>query len=210
MKPLKYALFDMDGTLVDSMSEWMRSPIAYAHTLLPHMTPEQEELIYLTHDYEDIRALLLSWGAEVTVDALIHACEETMADCYANEIRAKRGTVSLLEELREAGVKMGIITMTPHRDVDVCLAATGLGKYFSFVLSTEDTSDGSGKEKPEIFGIALNKLGCTDPAECLFFEDSLYAVRTAHALGFHVIGVYDKWADNTAVEALADECINLD
>ncbi len=210
MTGFPYALFDMDGTLVDSMTQWMEAPITCARALLPDLTPAREEQVYLTHDYADICDLLLSWGADITIPELIRASEDAMHARYLHEIDAKRGIPALLEELKQAGVKMGIITMTPHREVEVCLKRTGLEKYFSFVLTTEDTSDGSGKEKPEIFGIALNKLGCENAGDCLFFEDSYYAARTAYSLGFHVVGVHDRWADADAVKTVSHRYINLD
>ncbi len=210
MKTLPYALFDMDGTLVDSMTHWMRAPLSYARAVLPNLTEEMARRVYLTHDYADIRDLLASWGAEVSVPALIRASEDAMVEEYLHHIDAKAGVPALLASLHHAGTKMGIITMTPHHEVEICLARTGLDRYFSFVLTTEDTSDGSGKEKPEIFGIALEKLGCKSPAECMFFEDSLYAARTAHDMGFYLVGVYDRWAESDKVRALSDAFLNLD
>ncbi len=210
MKHLPYALFDMDGTLVDSMTYWMLVPLEYAHTLMPDMTPEQQEQIYLNSTYSGMQELLSSWGVEITIPDLINTSAELMCAYYRDKIDLKRGVPAILEKLKANGTKMGIITMTPHRDVELCLARTGLDQYISFVLTPEDTTDGSGKEKPEIFGLALEKLGATSPQECMFFEDSLYAARTAHELGFYLVGVYDKWAESEEVEKISDLFLNLD
>ncbi len=210
MKHLPYALFDMDGTLVDSMGYWRESPLKYARKRCPHLTEEMADAICHTYTYSGLRELLASYGLSMTVEELIHACEDIMTEHYRHDIEVKPGAIAILEELRAAGTRMGIITMTPHRDAEICLRKTGLDAYISFVLTPEDTSDGSGKEKPEIFGIAQNLLGCENPADCLFFEDSLYAASTAKRLGFYLVGVWDRWAECDEVRAIADEYLNLD
>ncbi len=210
MKQLPYALFDMDGTLVDSMTYWMTAPGEYVRRVLPDITAEQEAALAETRTYVGLLEKLVSWGVRVTVDDIIHASEDLMMEHYRKDITTKPGAIPLLEELFHAGTKMGLITMTPHRAVDICLAKTGLDKYFSFVLTPEDTSDGSGKEKREIFDIGMARLGCEHPSDCLFFEDSVYAAKTAHDLGFYLVGVYDAWAENEAVRDISDDYLNLD
>ncbi len=210
MKQFSYALFDMDGTLVDSMEHWMRAPMEYARKLLPDMTEEVANEIIRTPTYTGMLQVLEKHGVSISVKELMQASEHIMLDYYQNEIDAKPGAEPLLKKLQAEGVKMGLITMTPHRDVDICLARTGLGKYISFVLTPEDTTDGSGKEKTEIFGIALKKLGCEDPCECMFFEDSYYAAKTAREMGFYVVATYDSFAEWDKLISYADEQINLD
>jgi HAD superfamily hydrolase (TIGR01509 family) len=82
-----------------------------------------------------------------------------------------------------------------------------VGRYFDFVLAREDTPAYTGKENPLIFELALARLGCEKPSDCVFYEDSLYAIATAHNMGFHIRAVEDRWdADDRAkIEALADE-----
>ncbi len=210
MKQLPFALFDMDGTLVDSMGYWREAPLKYALEVFPDLTEEQKDMVRNTYTYEGMQALFATFGVEMTVDEVMHASEALMVEHYRDHIDAKPGVTALMEEFRARGVKMGLVTMTPHSEVDICLRRTGLDKYMSFALTPEDTSDGSGKEKPEIFGIALRKLGCGDPAECMFFEDSIYAASTAKKLGFYLVGVYDRWTDHEEVAAIADTFLHFD
>ncbi len=210
MKTYAYALFDMDGTLVDSMAYWMKAPLEYAKGLLPHMTEEELVSFVKSPTYTGLLEALETCGVTISVPELMHAAEKLMYNYYQTEIQAKPGAIPLLEKLHSDGVKIGIITMTPHSDVDVCLAKTGIDKYISFVLTPEDTSDGSGKEKTEIFGIALEKLGGVKPEECIFYEDSWYAAKTAHEMGFRVVAAYDKYAEWEKLKTFADEEINLD
>ncbi len=213
MKHLPYALFDMDGTLVESMTYWAREPEMCCHQLYKESGAACSQSAFVAFNinvrkavtYRDLLEALAEVGVQITERELARKTEESMLSHYENDIDVKPGVIPLLEELQAAGTKMGIVTMTPHYDVDACLKKTGLGKYFSFVLTPEDTSDGSGKEKPEIFDIALKKLGCRNASECMFFEDSYYAVYTAKNMGFYMIGVYDDWSRDPRVEQLSDE-----
>ncbi len=210
MRFFPYAIFDMDGTLVDSMKYWREAPLRFARSIISTFSDADIDRLCHVHSYGEAVQLFRAHGVDMTEDSLMRASENMMMKHYRDDIDVKAGTVALLDEMKAAGVKMGIVTMTPHYDVDICLQKTGLDKYFSFVLTPEDTSDGSGKEKPEIFGTALEKLGCENPKDCMFFEDSLYAVKTAKKLGFYIVGVYDERAEVDEVQMLSDVFLNLD
>ncbi len=206
-----YAIFDMDGTLVDSMPCWYSLHGAYTREVCPDMEPWKVALIEKAWGFPQIFAAFDRFAVPYTKADYYHFIESRMGHFYAEVICPKPKTLALLEEMKEAGVKMGIITMTPHSGADLCLHVTGLAPYFSFVLTREDTLDASGKEKEDIFKIALAKLGCDDPNKCTFYEDSVYALKTARKMGFYIRAVEDRWDDDTRKEAnaLADEVLSL-
>ncbi len=212
IKPFAYALFDMDGTLVDSMTYWRYAPAELAARLFGDIGEERVAALVATRTYGEIERLFAAWGFSLSRVALIRGCEEIMAEHYRRDVKARAGALPLLKSLGAAGTRMGIITLTPHREAEICLSETGLSPFFSFVLTPQDTSSGKGKEDPEIFRIALQKLGCRHPSDCAFFEDSLYAVRTAHAMGFRVQAVRDKWAEQERdeIRALSENYLDLD
>ena len=207
----RYALFDMDGTLVDSMAYWKQLPEDYlaAHGVV--LDDAGREAIARSRGYGEILGYFASRGVTADLPSLFAFVTTKMAYYYENKVKAKPGTRELLDALKEAGCRMGILTMTPHADVNICLGKTGLAPYFEFVLTMEDTEDKSGKEGTRIFEMALDCFGGAKPAECLFFEDSLYSIRTAREMGFPIVGVSDPWAkfEETEIRALSDLYLDL-
>lgn len=193
--PVKpYALFDMDGTLVDSMYYWKQMPAAFLAERGMSIPPADQARIGASRGYGEILTYFASRGVVCELSDILTFVAQRMARHYAENVRAKQHTRDLLTQLRAAGTQMGVITMTPHADVEICLERTGIAPYFSFVLTPEDMPCGSGKEDPEIFCEALRRFGGARAEDCLFFEDSCYAIETAVSMGFHTVGVADPYA----------------
>ena len=206
MKHLPFALFDMDGTLVDSMQYWRGAHIEGLQLAGYELTEEKKEALLKVWGYENLRDLLASWGIHKTVEQLKEEARNLLKTHYERDIVAKAGTVALLEELKRQGVKMGVLTLTPHALVDICLAKTGLAPYFSCIVTTEDNPSGTGKEAKEIFQVALDAIGCDTPSQCAIYEDSFYSIRTAKEMGFYVVGVEDIWQSDRQKQYMADTC----
>lgn len=206
-KHFPFAIFDMDGTLVDSMPCWYSLHGDYARAHHPDLTPEARKEIEEAWGFRDIFAAFDKFGVAYTRQGYFAYIETKMGEYYDRVVAPKPQTLAHLEQLKADGTKMCVITMTPHRGADFCLAKTGLDKYFAFVLTREDTPAYTGKEDSLIFEMALRRLGCEDPSDCLFYEDSLYAIETAHKMGLHIRAVEDRWdaEDRAQIEALADE-----
>lgn len=208
---LPYALFDMDGTLVDSMGYWREMPLEYLAEVGIRPDEEGVRRLETARGYGEVLSYLASVGISATLPEMIRFAEGHMARHYAEDVCVKPGAVALLESLRGAGCRMGIITLTPHAGAALCLAKTGLAPYFEFVLTPEDMTGGDGKEAPGIFEEALRRFGGVSPSDCLLFEDSYYSIRTAAAMGFRVVGVEDAWAafEREKIAAAVVEYIDL-
>ena len=208
---LPYALFDMDGTLVDSMGYWRQLPLEYLAEV--GIKPDAEGLKHLTsaRGYGEIIAYFASLGIHTTLPEMLRFVATHIARHYAEEVQVKPGVPALLESLRAAGCRMGVVTLTPHAGTSVCLTKTGLAPYFDFVLTPEDMPGGGGKEEPGIFEEALRRLGCEKPQDCFVFEDSYYSIATAAKMGFCVIGVRDAWAafEEEKIRASVAEYLDL-
>ena len=206
-----YAIFDMDGTLVDSMPCWYSLHGDYARIQCPDLSLGAIKEIEEAWGFRDIFAAFDKFGVPYTREGYFKHIEDRMGYFYENVIAPKPKTLSLLEQLKADGCRMCVITMTPHKGADLCLAKTSLGRYFDFVLTREDTPAYTGKENPLIFEMALARLGCENPADCVFYEDSLYAIETAHKMGFYIRAVEDRWDEETQAQiaARADEIISL-
>lgn len=200
--PVKYALFDMDGTLTDTMHFWKGIPQRLLAAEGLSISKEQEatlETLGLERGIEYIHSLHLSpradsFGYEDVVRILTPS--------YEGDPVAKPAVDLLLKELKASGARMGVATLTPSHLARTCLTRTGLIDYFDFILGGEDYPEG--KNTPRIFLDAAERFGCA-PTEMHLFEDSYYSVKTARAIGIPVVGVADaaKAKDRDDIMAVA-------
>ena len=203
----KYCIFDMDGTLVDSMGHWKNLEREF---LLSKQVDEDVDEVLKVIQHMTIPAAMEyfigRFGFEGTVESLTEEFNALMAAHYASDVEVKPGVPAYLEKLRENGVKMCIASATSVPLVTICLERLGLAQYFEFLLSCVDVI--ASKDKPDVFLEAARRLGGT-PAETAVFEDSLVASTTAKAAGFYVVGIYDKYSAHNwpAIQELADELI---
>ena len=181
------AIFDMDGTLIDSMPMWR----AVMDWLLErHGATMTDEL------FASIESLALrdtcarlhdEWGLGDSGECLYEEVCAYVRNAYEHEVRLFPGAREFLDELAAAGVPMALASSTPRREVACGLAAHDLGRYFQAVVSTEDVG-GRDKDFPDVYLEAARRLGA-DPRDTWVFEDAPFGVRTARRAGFAVCGL---------------------
>ena len=199
----KYAIFDMDGTLVDSMPFWKDLAAEYLRGKGIEAIPaDLSERIKPMTMSESAAAFRAEFGLDVDIEGEMN---DMMAAHYRRDIPLKPGVAKYLHALQARGVGMCVASATAEHLMAACLERLGVLPCFAFLLSCEDV--GAGKGSPAVYLEAARRLGA-EPAETAVFEDALYAVRTAKNAGFHVVGVYDRSADWEAVRAAADETIS--
>lgn len=179
------AIFDCDGTLVDSMGMWhsvcQRLFDAYGAGEAPDERLEPISLrdgCALMHD---------EYGMGESADALYEELCALVRDSYEHEVALMPGARAFLDELAAAGVPMVLASSTPVRELRSALAAHGLEGYFADVVSTEDVG-GRDKEFPDVYLEAARRLG-TPRESTWVFEDAPFGVRTARRAGFAVVGL---------------------
>lgn len=186
---IKGAIFDLDGTLLDSMFMWDNITKDY---LSDNGIEVNDDL------YEELSAITLEEAAEmfrdqydmtISTQQIIKEICQRVDNFYSNSVFAKEGTKELLENLSQRNIPLCIATATERVLVEKALKRTGLSKYFKKIFTCPDV--GIGKDKPDIYDIAMKFLGTTKDTT-LVFEDALHAVKTASNAGYTVVGLYDN------------------
>ncbi len=188
---MKGAIFDLDGTLLDSMPVWQQLAASYLR---------KNGFIPKENLWENLKALSLSQGItylkenyEINkTDKMIEQeLNKSIERSYLNEIPLKKGVRAYLELLKELGISMCIATATDKHLARVSLKRLDALRYFSEIFTCQEL--GCGKDTPFIFESALQSLQIAKK-DAYVFEDALHAATTARNAGFRVIGVYDESA----------------
>lgn len=196
-------IFDLDGTLLDSMGVWESVDIGFL----------ARRGIEVPTDYaKAVSALNLREAAEYTIkrfllpdttEALIEEWSGMALHEYTHNVMLKPYAGEYLEKLRACGVRLGIATGSSGLLFEPALRNNGIHMMFDVISATADTV--RGKEYPDIYLHTAAQLG-VQPGMCLVYEDIPQAIRSAKQAGMTVYGVYDKFAEDhwEEIESIAD------
>ena len=201
---LQSAIFDMDGTLLDSMPTWRELGPAFLREAGIPATPEQEQMLRTMTDHEVIPYLRevcgLPWSEQEIMDKII----ARMEDFYSTAVRPKPGLEKFLSILKMEGVWMYVATATHRRLTEKALKTAGIDHYFRGIVTSADAGNHK-SESADIYEMAMRRLQ-SNKRDTVVFEDALHAIRTAKAAGFRVAGVYEATAeqDQPEIQRLCD------
>lgn len=194
MKNIKGAIFDMDGTLIDSLMIWEVLWDCFGNKFLngeKFCPSEEADKAVRTMTLKDAMNYLYDiYHIGNSGEELFDFATETMQNFYSQEVMLKKGVLEFLEHCHQNGVKMCIASATETSLIKTALKHCNIEKYFSEIFSCADI--GKGKEEPDVYLMALEYLG-TEKEETYVFEDSQIAIDTAHKIGICTVGIYDKY-----------------
>lgn len=187
MHNIKGAIFDMDGTLLDSMPVWHRLTQNYLKQFNVHITDEDFAACE-GFSQPEVADYFLARHPELplTRETMLDGMDALITSRYESIAVPKDGVLDFLERMRRQGVKMAIATLTARRHAEKALLDRDMMQYFEFMLTIEDI--GVSKREPDIYLAAAERLGLA-PADCMVFEDAPYAGVTAHRAGFQLCGL---------------------
>lgn len=206
MKEFKGAIFDLDGTILDSMWVWKQVDINFLG----------KRGIELPADYvKAISTLNLRTAAEYTIErfGLQDAVEDVMDEWfqmavqeYAEDVQLKSGVREYLAYLKAKGVKIAIATSSHEGLFLPCLENNEIYEFFDAIVTTMEVK--RGKEFPDVYEEAANRLQLK-VTDCMVFEDIHKAVRAAKEGGFYVVAVEEEHSadDREEIKKLADKYI---
>lgn len=189
MHEFKGAIFDMDGTLLDSMPVWKRLTQGYLAQFGLHIT-DQDYAATEGFSQPQVAQYFADRYPNLPVDAqgIMDGMDELITARYEAIAKPKDGVLEFLEGLRRRGVKMAIATLTARRHAEKALRDRGMLDYFEFMLTIEDI--GVSKREPDIYLQSAARMGLI-PDACIVFEDAPYACTTAKRAGFRVCGMVE-------------------
>jgi len=201
------AIFDLDGTLLDSMCVWENLDVRYLESIGIEPSLDLQEEIRSASLRKAAEVFKHNYNLPATIDEIMDGINKLVEDMYFSIVQPKTGVCEFLEYLRSIGVKMCITTATDRYQVEAALSRCGLMHYFGKIFTC--TEVGRGKDSPIIFEEALNFLG-TDREKTVVFEDALHAIRTAKKAGLKVAAVEDRSAEKEKIEIYATSDIYLE
>ena len=204
-----YCIFDMDGTLVDSMGYWLGMEHDYLTSRGAKPGPALEALIERLKPmtlYDAAQAFIAELGFSGPPEQIIADMNAVMAENYRLRVPLKADVKDYLTALKARGTRLCTASATGAPLVKLCLDRLGIGHLFDFMLSCVDV--GASKDRPDVYFAAAARMGAK-PEEVAVFEDSLQALTTAKNAGFYAVAVRDdhSLSDWPALCELADETV---
>lgn len=197
------AIFDLDGTILDSMDVWEHIDIQFLKKRnLP--VPENYVTEICARSFEEAAQYTIDlFGLQETVEGIIEEWNNMAVEEYSNHVGLLPYALDYLLCLKEHGIKLAVATGLPEKLYMPCLKNNSILELFDALCSTDEVQ--RGKEYSDVFELAARKLGVA-PEHCIVFDDVLPAIKSAKAASMLAGGIYDKYsADQRAeIERIAD------
>ncbi len=187
-------IFDLDGTLVDSMSYWRNLTIDF---LGARNLKISTEVLHFLNTYNlklSIGFLKDYYKLRESFDQLYSEFDNRIIDFYSNKVKLKDGALEILKYFKERGLKIVLGTSTNEEYARIPLEKFGLKKYVEDINTVENI--GTTKNKAEFFHILCKKYGILEKSSYLV-DDSFIALRSAKEAGLVTIGIYDENSKDT-------------
>ncbi len=192
LKDIDAVLFDMDGTLIDSMWIWMAVDEEYL---------KKFELKEPENFRSDIEGMSFMETAQyyhktfpalgMTVDEIMKVWHDMAYDKYMHEVSLKKGARDFIAAVRAQGIKTGIATSNARKLVEDTLKSLGVADLFDMVKTSDEA--GAGKPAPDVYLHAAREL-CVPVEKCLVFEDIPAGILAGKRAGMRVCAVEDGFS----------------
>ena len=197
LKDIEAVIFDLDGTLVDSMWVWQSIDLEYLgkrNITVPKGLNKRLEGM----SFEEVAAFFKgNFGLEDSVEEIVDEWNQMAWDKYEHEVKLKHGVRDFLRYLKKRNIKIGIATSNSRTLAELVLKANDIDKYIDKIVTSTEVS--KGKPEPDVYLKAAEELN-QNPCKCLVFEDVLNGMIAGKRAQMKVCAVYDKASHATIEE----------
>lgn len=186
---IKAAIFDMDGTLTDSMYIWDTAGETYLKNCGKKPEPNLRERLRPLSLPQAAELFQREYGVTASVEEILRGFDDVVEHEYKTNVTLKPGAVRLLELLKKRGIRMSVASSSPRAIVVSTLDRLEILPYFDHIVTCGDV--GLGKDHPAVYDRAAELMDAGRDNTAVF-EDALHAVKTASGAGYYVVGIYDK------------------
>lgn len=203
LEGIEAVIFDLDGSLVDSMWMWKDIDIEYLGRFGIPLPEDLQAVIEGMSFTETACYFKEHFQIPDPIEKIKEEWNRMAWDKYSNDVPLKDGVREFLEGCRDRNILLGIATSNSRELVDNIISVHRLGNYFSCILTGCDVT--KGKPAPDIYLEVAKRLG-TAPERCLVFEDIIPGIQAGKSAGMKVCAVEDEYSvhDREAKASLAD------
>lgn len=205
---IEAVIFDLDGTVADSMWVWVDVDAAYIEKYNLQV-PENFYKDMEGKSYTEVAQYYLDVfpSLEGTVEDIKKEWDDMVLDVYKEKVSLKSGMHVFLEALKEKQIKIGIASSNNKAIINEFLSAKNILHYFKTVRTSCEVK--KGKPSPDVYLLAAKDLA-VDPEKCLVFEDVPNGILAGKRAGMRVCAIQDDYSDNQILrkKELADFYIN--
>ncbi len=203
LKKVKAVIFDLDGTLVDSMWMWKQIDIEYLGKYGIELPETLQKDIEGMSFSETAVYFKETFRLPQSTDQIKEEWNQMAHDKYATQVPLKPGVRELLDYCKQEGLRLGIATSNSRELAETVIRVLGIDRYFDCIKTACEVE--KGKPSPDIYLAVAENLD-TEPEECLVFEDVVMGILAGKAAGMKVCAVGDGYSEFQIEEkkALAD------
>ena len=203
---IKAAIFDLDGTLIDSMALWNSIDVNYLKKF-NLAVPErlQDDICHL--NFQETAAYFKDrFNIPDSLDKIMADWHNMAYDAYCTSIKLKKGVVEFLQFLKDSNIKIALATSNSNDLLEASLKANKIYDFFDAITTTSEVE--RNKEFPDVYLLAAKKLSVA-PESCMVFEDLPTAIKGAKKGNMKVVGIYDAWNEDqwSLIKSLSDYSI---
>lgn len=183
---IRYAVFDADGTLIDSLGVWRAADDVYLASKGKRMTDEIYRAFMKMTYGESIMFVKDHFSLSDSEERISADIMKIVTEKYATEVRAMPGIIPMLDRLKDRGIPMAVATANEKELVTAALSSNGMLGYFRHIVTCDEL--GTSKRTADVYVHAASLLG-GKPAETLVVEDDPSYVEMAREAGFYALHV---------------------
>lgn len=191
LKDKRAVIFDLDGTLVDSMWVWTQIDIDYLGSYGISVPEDLQGLVEGMGFTEVAVYFKERFRIPESIEVIKQTWQGMAMDKYCREVPLKPGVAEFLPYLREKGISMAVASSNDYGLIEAVLKSHGVREYFGGIITACEVN--KGKPAPDVYLEAARRLG-TQPKDCLVFEDIVAGIQAGKAAGMDVCAVRDNYS----------------